>query len=302
MNVKTRVGERTEQQEFHELLAGLTHGHRAGPSRAGAEHEVGGVTMPPSPVGTATSFALGTAAATAMAAGERNENTLANLVFAARHPELGGRPIRSGETDLAREWIQIRDTLVRPALRGLGTPPAAASTGQPRSTTWLAKAWDGYRCEEPLMTWIHVLSNRTPVNPETAGAFARLAHALETTGYRARSTWSYCCRPIKGTQTWSLHSYGIAIDVDAPCNPMRSRSGLIRFSTKATQAERCQDVTSNVADTSFTPAQVAAVEAIRTVDGLRVFAWGGRWRTLKDAMHFQIDVSPAELGRGIAPP
>jgi hypothetical protein len=34
-----------------------------------------------------------------------------------------------------------------------------------------------------------------------------------------------------------------------------------------------------------TPAQIAAVEAILTLDGLQVFAWGGRWRNAKDAMH-----------------
>ena len=28
---------------------------------------------------------------------------------------------------------------------------------------------------------------------------------------------------------------------------------------------------------------------------------GGRWRNAKDAMHFQLDFSPAELDRGIAP-
>ena len=50
-----------------------------------------------------------------------------------------------------------------------------------------------------------------------------------------------------------------------------------------------------------TPAQIAAVEAILTLDGLQVFAWGGRWRNAKDAMHFQLDFSPAELARGIAP-
>ena len=50
----------------------------------------------------------------------------------------------------------------------------------------------------------------------------------------------------------------------------------------------------------FTPQQVAAVEAIRTVDGLQVFGWGGRWRSSHDAMHFEIRLTPAELRRGIA--
>lgn len=266
-----------------------------------SEHELGGVTMPPSPVNVQAGRALSTAATSALAAGERNEKVLTDLVFAARHPELAGRAIRSGETTLAREWLTIRDTLVRPALHAARQRPAESGAGQPRTTAWLARAWDGYRCEEGLMTWIHVLSNRTPVNPEAVGAFTRLAYALQTTGYQAKTTWSYNCRPIKGTQRWSLHSYGIAIDVDADCNPMRRRTSTVRFSNAATQTERCRDVAEDMADTAFTRAQVAAVESISTVDGLRVFAWGGRWRSLKDTMHFQLDVSPGELARGIAP-
>jgi hypothetical protein len=289
-----------EQQEFLEVLAEIIRAERG--DAPGTEHETGGVAMPPSPVAAGTSFALGAAAATAIAAGMRDENALTNLVFAARHPELGGRSIRTGETGLAAEWLQIRDTLVRPALRGLGTPAGGSAAGQPRTTSWLSSAWAAYRCAESRMVSTHLLSNSTPVNPLTVAAFTRLAQALQATGYRASSTWSYICRPIAGTSTYSLHAYGLALDVDPACHPFRERSGLIRFSSRATQTERCRDVAADLADTAFTPAQVAAVEAIRTVDGLRVFAWGGRWHSLKDAMHFQIDVSPAELARGIAPP
>jgi Uncharacterized protein conserved in bacteria (DUF2272) len=44
------------------------------------------------------------------------------------------------------------------------------------------------------------------------------------------------------------------------------------------------------------------VESIRTVDGHQVFAWGGRWTDRKDTMHFQINVTPEELRRGLASP
>ena len=50
------------------------------------------------------------------------------------------------------------------------------------------------------------------------------------------------------------------------------------------------------------PEQVAAVESIRTVDGHQIFAWGGRWTDRKDTMHFQINVTPEELRRGLASP
>ena len=55
----------------------------------------------------------------AIARGIRDENKLTNLIFFARHPELKGRKIRRGERELAREWLAIRDRLVRPALRRL---------------------------------------------------------------------------------------------------------------------------------------------------------------------------------------
>ncbi len=48
-----------------------------------------------------------------------DENKLANFVFHARHPELGGRRILKGERGLAQEWLQIRNDLVRPLLQGI---------------------------------------------------------------------------------------------------------------------------------------------------------------------------------------
>jgi hypothetical protein len=45
----------------------------------------------------------------------RNENALTNRVFADRHPGLKGKALTSG-TPSSREWIAIRDGLVRPAL------------------------------------------------------------------------------------------------------------------------------------------------------------------------------------------
>ncbi|SRR6266576_2281633 len=78
---------------------------------------------------------------TAIQSGVRDENRLTDLVFNTRHPERSGKRLQQNEQQLVREWLDIRDRLVRPALQapsGVGTPvaPAPPAAGaQPASTT-----------------------------------------------------------------------------------------------------------------------------------------------------------------------
>lgn len=58
----------------------------------------------------------------ALRRGTRNENKLTNLVFFNRHPELGGRAIKSHESKLANEWLAIRNKQVRPVLAKVELP------------------------------------------------------------------------------------------------------------------------------------------------------------------------------------
>ncbi|HYF15040.1 MAG TPA: DUF2272 domain-containing protein [Phycisphaerales bacterium] len=66
--------------------------------------------------------------ARAIGSGNRDETSLTNAVFFARHPERSGAAIKMEEPGgpaLAREWIGIRDTIVKPLLRAstsMGTP------------------------------------------------------------------------------------------------------------------------------------------------------------------------------------
>jgi len=241
--------------------------------------------------------------ALAIEAGKRDVNDLTNMIFFIRYPELAGGQIRSDQRDLVREWLTIRDRIVRPALQsGRGSAAPTLPTLPPRSTQWLRTAWRGYECAEDRMIPMRIFGTTTPVNPLTRDAFAALEQALRSTGYRPRSVWNFNCRGIAGSGRSSLHSYGLALDIDPRCNPhRRGAQGPARFSSAATQEARCRDVLAGRADTTFTPEQVAAIEAIQTLDGLQVFAWGGRWRTAPDSMHFQINVSPQEIRRGIAP-
>jgi hypothetical protein len=54
----------------------------------------------------------------AMRLGNRDENSLSNMIFFAKHPEHPRRKIRRGETEAARKWIAVRNTIVRPVLSG----------------------------------------------------------------------------------------------------------------------------------------------------------------------------------------
>ena len=71
---------------------------------------------------------VGGPASDAIAAGNRDENALTDMEFAARHPERKGAKIKPGEAALAKEWTSLRDSIVRPALKApvkLPTAPAA---------------------------------------------------------------------------------------------------------------------------------------------------------------------------------
>lgn len=72
---------------------------------------------------------LGGPAEDAIAAGNRDENALTDLEFYARHPErklYQDSRIQPGEKAAIKEWLSIRDTVVRPAL-AKATPRAAGS-------------------------------------------------------------------------------------------------------------------------------------------------------------------------------
>jgi hypothetical protein len=104
-------------------------------------------------------------------------------------------------------------------------------------------------------------------------AFKALEMALESSGYRPSSSWAYNCRNIAGTDSYSLHSFGIAIDIDPAVNP---------FSTGDPYSGKIK------------PNHVAAVLAIKNTRGRAVWAWGGSWAK-HDRMHFQIDQGPTAV-------
>ncbi len=126
-------------------------------------------------------------------------------------------------------------------------------------------------------------------------AYEALNLILKKYGYRPRQgvTGSFNCRPITGGTRYSLHAYkggdtfvfwtlvavtiAVAVDINWDKNPYGPN--LVTDMPRAMVDEIC---------------------ALRTIDGLQIWRWGGYYSGNKDAMHFEIVVSPAELARGIA--
>ena len=172
-----------------------------------------------------------------------------------------------------------------------------------QSTSQQRQAWKDFECNEHAMTEIGFGPDRIRVAPPTAEAWRALAAVFKAHRYQIRveDTDSYNCREIKGGGGRSLHSFGIALDVNWHTNPFKLTPDdrAVKFSTKATQTERGNDVKLGDADTDMTPDLIADVRAIKTRGGKTVFEWGGDWKSRKDAMHFELDVTPTQLAAGI---
>lgn len=100
----------------------------------------------------------------AISAGNRDENALTDLEFNARHPERNGTKLQKSETALVKEWLQLRDELVRPALGRVAAaaPQSQAAAGRP-----------GYAATSPVAASTEESSGRR--NQIIAGSLGALA-------------------------------------------------------------------------------------------------------------------------------
>jgi hypothetical protein len=147
------------------------------------------------------------------------------------------------------------------------------------TTSELRVAW-APACEVPLHTIELVQGVRVTCHARVGTAVQALGRVLEAHGYvvRAGDTGAYNCRPITGGSGHSLHAHGIALDINWNTNPYRR---------------------DNVLVTDMPRAMVRNILRIRTNSGAQVWGWGGRYRTVKDAMHYEIVCTPADIASGI---
>ncbi len=94
----------------------------------------------------------------------------------------------------------------------------------------------------------------------------------------ANNTSGFNCRTVAGTDTWSRHAYGFAIDIN-PCeNPYIQANGTLSPPECARFADRGLDE----------PGMIHADdEVVRAFAGVG-WEWGGAWTSPKDYQHFAL--------------
>lgn len=148
------------------------------------------------------------------------------------------------------------------------------------TTSELRAAW-APACDPSLMATVELVQGvRVECRAAVASAVKALGRVLEAHNYPARAgdTGGYNCRPITAGSGHSLHAYGIALDLNWNTNPYRS---------------------DNVLVTDMPRVMVTNILRIRTNGRHQVWGWGGNYRSVKDAMHYEIVCAPADLDTGI---
>lgn len=126
---------------------------------------------------------------------------------------------------------------------------------------------------------------KVTVNAAAAESFRGFLNELEASGYKIDSLGGYSHRFKRGGRSWSEHAFGNAIDINPARNPMTKK--LIT------------DLPNNISD-------MAAKYGL---------SWGGDWKGVKDAMHFEWTgrkpwlenpdllkkVAPADVGAKVPP-
>jgi hypothetical protein len=102
----------------------------------------------------------------------------------------------------------------------------------------------------------------------------------------ADNTSAFNCRVIAGTDSLSIHSWGMAIDINPVENPY-VRDDAVQPPASADFLDR-DDVR---------PGMIVDGDAVVQAFAGTGFTWGGHWQRLKDYQHFEIADPPSRLAR-----
>ena len=131
---------------------------------------------------------------------------------------------------------------------------------------------------------------RLPVRREIAPLVVGLVRDLER-GRKKPMTqgwcWGFACRAISGTQTASNHSWGLAIDLDAPENPYMSATAHASAHALRKEFKNGKVLRSTM---PLNASKIAAKWGFR---------WGGDYTTKPDPMHFEFMGSVQDARRRV---
>lgn len=164
-----------------------------------------------------------------------------------------------------RAW-RTRVELVTPAMVGW-----TAAAGCPVSPAQLRRVWVSY-----IDLQGDYRDGSIVVNSAVVARVQQVFRTLFGWRYRIMAMSGYSCRPVGGTDLWSEHAYGTAIDLNPLQNPM-IRGGAVSPTGGAAYLNR----------RTYRIGMIHAEGAARAFAAAGYF-WGGGWRSLKDYMHFSV--------------
>ena len=148
-------------------------------------------------------------------------------------------------------------------------PLAGASRNNAEARGW-GPGWPHAQTDK--MTTVVAAGIKVSVRREIAELVKTLLLVTEKYGYDCKpgQCWGFANRPIRGTQTASNHSWGLAVDINSLANPMGSSF-----------------------QSDLPPKVVNAWESCG-------FYWGGRYERRPDAMHFEYTRRPQDVTTDLA--
>ena len=173
----------------------------------------------------------------AVAAAVREETALTNLIFNVRHPERRGRKLTTSEPrfqELSREWLDIRNRLVRPAIGSAPATkvPSSAPSGAPAGGLDIV-AVRGIKVARQIAPKVEALLAAAVADGIPLGGWGYRSYQRQIelrkkhcgpTHYDIYQKPSSQCTPPTATPGKSMHEKGLAIDITYNGKTIQSRN------------------------------------------------------------------------------